>query len=114
MELSTTETIAGHTIGKHLGLVTGNTVRAKHFGRDIAAGLKTLVGGEVRGYTEMLTEARTEAIDRMVASGQALGADAIVNVRFSTAMVMQGMSEMLASGTAVKLAKEAPPQLPNA
>ena len=104
MELSNTETIPGREIATSLGLVTGNTVRAKHLGRDVMAGLKTLVGGEIRGYTEMLTEARAEAINRMIAAAQAQGADAIVNVRFTTSMVMQGMSEMLAYGTAVKLA----------
>ena len=104
MELTNTETIPGRTIANNLGVVIGNTVRAKHLGRDIAAGLKTLVGGEIRGYTQMLTEARGEAIQRMIAEAEAKGADAIVNVRFTTSMVMQGMSEMLAYGTAVKLA----------
>lgn len=104
MLISTTDLIAGRTVSQHLGLVTGNTVRSKHLGRDIAAGLKTLIGGEVRGYTEMLSEARNEAIHRMIEAAQQLGADGVVSVRFTTAMVQQGMSEMLAFGTAVKLA----------
>lgn len=104
MITSTCETIPSHQISEHLGIVCGNTVRAKHVGRDIMAGLKTLVGGEVGGYTEMLQESRNQATDRMVAQAKAMGADAIVNVRFTTSQVAQGMSEMLAFGTAVKLA----------
>ena len=103
MIISSTDTIPDKKIVHHYGVVTGNTVRAKHFGRDIAAGLKTLVGGEVRGYTEMLAEARGEAMGRMVEEAKRLQADAIINVRFTTSMVMQGMAEMLAYGTAVKL-----------
>lgn len=99
----TTETIPGCNIVSDLGVVTGNTVRAKHVGRDIMAGLKTLVGGEIRGYTEMLSEARAQALQRMADEAERMGADAVVNVRFTTSMVMQGMSEMLAYGTAVKL-----------
>jgi len=102
--LSTTETIPGREIIAHAGVVCGNTVRAKHLGRDIAAGLKTLIGGEVGGYTEMLAESRNQAIERMIQSAQELGADAVVGVRFTTSAVAQGMSEMLAFGTAVKLA----------
>lgn len=103
MIISTTETVAGRNISEQLGVATGNTVRAKHVGRDIMAGFKTIVGGEVSGYTEMLSESRNQALDRMVTQGQAMGADAIVNVRFTTSQVAQGMSEMLAYGTAVKL-----------
>ena len=103
MELSNTDFIHGRTISGTLGLVTGNTVRAKHIGRDFAAGLKTLVGGEVKGYTEMLSEARHEAIERMLLAARDIGADAVINIRFTTAAVAQGMSEMLAYGTAVKL-----------
>ncbi|MGA0846481.1 MAG: YbjQ family protein [Luteolibacter sp.] len=103
MITSTTESIPGHHIITNLGVVYGNTVRAKHVGRDIMAGLKTIVGGEVRGYTEMLQESRNQATDRMVAQAKAMGADAIVNIRFTTSQVAQGMSEMLAYGTAVKL-----------
>lgn len=105
MITATTETIPGRQITSHLGIVCGNTVRAKHVGRDIMAGLKTIVGGEVSGYTEMLQESRNQATDRMIAQGQAMGADAIVNVRFTTSQVAQGMSEMLAYGTAVKLSQ---------
>ena len=104
MITTTTETVPGRDIAEHLGIATGNTVRAKHVGRDIMAGFKTLVGGEIAGYTEMLSESRNQAIDRMVAQAQAMGADAIINVRFTTSQVAQGMSEMLAYGTAVKLA----------
>ncbi|MGC6581887.1 MAG: YbjQ family protein [Akkermansiaceae bacterium] len=104
MIISTTENIAGRSVSKQLGIATGNTVRAKHVGRDIMAGLKTIVGGEVSGYTEMLSESRNQALDRMIMQGKAMEADAIVNVRFTTSQVAQGMSEMLAYGTAVKLA----------
>jgi uncharacterized protein YbjQ (UPF0145 family) len=88
-----------------LGLVTGNVVRSKHVGRDIMAGLKTIFGGEIRGYTEMMSDARTVAQARLVEEAERLGADAIVNVRFTTSAVAAGMSEILAYGTAVKLAK---------
>ena len=101
--VSTTDTVVGRETVEVIGVVTGNTVRAKHVGRDIMAGLKTIVGGEIRGYTEMLSEARDQALRRMVEAAGRQGADAVVNVRFTTAMVMQGMSEMLAYGTAVKL-----------
>jgi len=90
-------------IKKTLGLVKGNTIRARWFGRDIAAGLKTLIGGEIKSYTEMLTKAREEAIDRMKAEAKKLGADAIIGVRFASSDVMQGASEILVYGTAVKL-----------
>lgn len=103
MIINTTESIPGREISESLGIASGNTVRAKHVGRDIMAGLKTIVGGEVTGYTEMLTESRNQAYDRMIAQGNAMGADAIVNVRFMTSQVSEGMSEMLAYGTAVKL-----------
>ena len=103
MNVVTTETVPGRTITADLGIVTGNTVRAKHLGRDVMAGLKTLVGGEIRGYTEMLSDARGQASLRMQDEARRLGADAVVNVRFTTSKVSQGMSEMLAYGTAVKL-----------
>ena len=113
MITTTTETIPGHGILSHLSIVCGNTVRAKHVGRDIMAGLKTLVGGEVSGYTEMLQESRNQATDRMVAQAKSMGADAIVNVRFTTSQVQRGMSEMLAYGNAVKLAgTTSPPPMP--
>ena len=101
MILTTLETVAGKTMREHLGLVQGSTIRAKHIGRDIMAGLKNIVGGEVKGYTELLTQARDEATQRMVAQAEQLGANAVVNIRFSTASVMQGAAEILAYGTAV-------------
>lgn len=99
-----TEEIPGRQITHVLGLVQGNTVRAKHAGRDLMAGLKNIVGGELKGYTELLTESRREAVDRMLGQAQQLGADAVVNVRFSTSSVAAGAAEMYAYGTAVKLA----------
>ncbi len=96
-----TETIPGHHISQVKGIVQGNTVRAKHVGRDIAASFKNLVGGELRGYTELLTEARREALERMLAQAEQLGANAVVNVRFSTSAVTQGAAELFAYGTAV-------------
>lgn len=101
--ITSADHIPGETISEHIDVVYGNTVRAKHVGRDIMAGLKTIVGGEIRGYTDMLREARDEALDRMKEDALDLGADAVINVRFTTSMVMQGMAEMLAYGTAVKL-----------
>lgn len=96
-----TETIAGYQIREIKGIVQGNTVRAKHAGRDIAAGLKNLVGGELKGYTELLTESRREALQRMLAQAEQLGANAVVNVRFTTSSVTSGASELYAYGTAV-------------
>lgn len=95
--------IPGKKITKVLGLVRGNTVRVRWFGRDIAAALRNIVGGEVKSYTEMMTKAREEALERMVDEAKKLGADAIVCVRFTTAEIMQGSAEFLAYGTAVKL-----------
>ena len=96
-----TETIPGFEIVEIKGLVQGNTVRAKHVGRDIAAGFKNLVGGELKGYTELLTESRREATSRMMFQAEQLGANAIVNVRFSTSAITSGASEMMSYGTAV-------------
>ena len=96
-----TETIPGMRIVEVRGLVQGNTVRAKHVGRDIAAGLKNLVGGELKGYTELLTESRRQALERMLGQAQQLGANAVVNVRFSTSAVTAGAAEMYSYGTAV-------------
>ena len=90
-------------IKKILGVVKGNTIRTRNIGRDIGAGLKTLVGGEIKSYTQMTTQARDEAFNRMVNEAVELGADAIINIRFTTSVIMQGASEMLAYGTAVKL-----------
>jgi uncharacterized protein YbjQ (UPF0145 family) len=103
MIYSTTETIPGRPIVESLGVVTGNVVQAKHIGRDIMAGLKSIVGGEIRGYTEMLNEARDIAVDRLVKSAEQKGADAVVGIRFSTSAIMDGSSEILVFGTAVKL-----------
>ncbi|NNC42612.1 MAG: YbjQ family protein [Acidimicrobiia bacterium] len=96
-----TETIPGHEIVEIKGLVQGNTIRAKHLGRDIGAGLKNLVGGELTGYTELLTEARRQALQRMLDQATQLGANAVVNVRFTTSSVASGAAEMYAYGTAV-------------
>ncbi|KUG20307.1 MAG: heavy metal-binding domain-containing protein [Methanomicrobiaceae archaeon] len=101
MIVTTTEEISGQEY-EVVGLVTGNTVRAKHLGNDIMSGLKSLVGGELRAYTDMLSEARTEAIERMIADARRLQADAVVNVRFSTAQTAPGAAEILAYGTAVR------------
>ncbi len=105
MIITNTEHVVNHQITQHLGLITGNVVRSKHVGRDIMAGLKTIIGGEVKGYTEMLNEARSVAQSRLIAEAKNLGADAVINVRFTTSAVAAGMSEILAYGTAVKLSK---------
>ena len=96
-----TEIVPGYEIVEMKGLVQGNTVRAKHVGRDIAASFKNIVGGELKGYTELLTESRREAITRMMQQAELLGANAVVNVRFSTSAITSGASEMMAYGTAV-------------
>jgi len=101
MIISNTQEIPGKTIVEFYGLVSGSTVRAKHIGRDIAAGLKNIVGGELTGYTELLSEARGEAIRRMSYQAENMGANAIVNVRFATSSVSQGAAELFAYGTAV-------------
>lgn len=103
MWLSNTEEIPGRSIREFYGVVTGSTVRAKHIGRDFMAGLKNLVGGELKGYTELLGEARQEAVDRMVQQAESMGANAVVNVRFSTSSVAQGAAELFAYGTAVRV-----------
>jgi len=105
MEFSTTPDIAGKTIITNLGIVAGNVVQSKHVGRDLMAGLKSIVGGEISGYTEMLADARDIAIARMVAEAKKRNADAIVNVRFTTSSIMNSASEILAYGTAVTLQK---------
>lgn len=104
MIITTTETVPGRDIREILDVVSGNTIRSKNVGKDIGAGLKSIVGGELRSYTAMLTEARDEAKLRMVEAAQAVGADAVVNVRFTTSQVTGGAAELLAYGTAVKLA----------
>ena len=102
MIVTNVETVPGKKIVGVLGIVKGSTVRSKHIGRDIMASLKTIVGGEIKGYTEMMMEAREEAYNRMVNDAQKLGADAIVNVRFMTSSISPQAAEMLAYGTAVK------------
>ena len=104
MLLTNIEIVPGKEVVKHLGLVNGSTVRAKHVGRDFMAGLKNLVGGELKGYTELLQESREEAIERMVAQANAIGANAILNIRFSTSSIASGASELYTYGTAVVLA----------
>ena len=101
MLLSTTDTIHGKRIVKHLGLARGNTIRARHIGRDIMAIIRHMIGGEITDYTKMMAESREQAIDRMVEDAQKLGANAVVHMSFSTQMVMGGASEILAYGTAV-------------
>ncbi|MCH7592056.1 MAG: YbjQ family protein [Planctomycetes bacterium] len=96
-----TESIPGYRLRESKGLVQGNTIRAKHLGRDMAAGLKNLVGGELRGYTELLIEARRQALERMIAQAEQLGANAVVNVRFTTSAITQGAAELYAYGTAM-------------
>ena len=104
MLLSTTDNIPGKKIVKHLGLAKGNTIRARHIGRDIMAGLRNVVGGEITDYTKMMAESREQAIDRMIEDAKSKGANAIVSMKFATSMIMQSASEILAYGTAVKLA----------
>ena len=101
--VTTTETMPGHEIVQVLGLVKGNTIRARHVGSDIVSSVKSLVGGEIKGYVRALTEAREEAHSRMLEEAQVLGADAVVCVRYSTSQIMAGAAEILAYGTAVKL-----------
>jgi uncharacterized protein YbjQ (UPF0145 family) len=101
--LSNTETIPGKTIVEFYGVVTGNTVRAKHIGKDIMASLKNIVGGELKAYTELLQDSRLEATERMVAQAKSMGANAVVNVRFATSSIAQGASELFAYGTAVRV-----------
>ena len=104
MTVVTTEQIEGKKITETLGLVRGSTIRARHMGRDIMAGLRTIVGGEIKEYTVMLAQAREEALQRMVEQAEKMGANAVVGARFATSMVMSGAAEMLAYGTAVKVA----------
>ncbi len=103
MIITTTETIPNREITQIFGIARGSTVRARNMGRDIMAGFKNLVGGEINEYTQLQAQSREQAMERMIADAQKFGADAVVNVRFSTSMIMQGASEILAYGTAVKL-----------
>jgi uncharacterized protein YbjQ (UPF0145 family) len=101
--ITTSDAIEGKKIAKTLGIVKGNTIRAKHIGKDIVASLRNIVGGEIKEYTEMLDDSREQAIKRMVEDAEKMGADAIVTVRFTTSTVIGGAAELLAYGTAVKL-----------
>lgn len=103
MILTNVESVPGKKITEHYGLVSGSTVRAKHFGKDFLAGLKNIVGGELTSYTELLNEARAEATERMIKEAEAKGANAVINIRFATSSVAQGASEIYVYGTAVKL-----------
>lgn len=106
MILSTTYSIPGQTMTINHGLVRGNTIRARHLGRDIVAGLRAIVGGEISDYTKMMAESREQALDRMIEEARSLGANAVVGVRFTTSSVMQGASEILVYGTAVTVEEE--------
>ena len=101
MIISTTNTVDGKKIVKQLGLVRGNTIRARHIGHDVMAGLRNIVGGEITDYTKMMAEAREQALDRMIEEAESKGANAIVGMKFATSMVMQSASEILVYGTAV-------------
>lgn len=103
MILTNIESVPGKNIMEHFGIVSGSTVRAKHFGRDLMASLKNLVGGELTGYTELLQESRDEATNRMIAQAEFLGANAVINVRYATSSVAQGAAELYAYGTAVRV-----------
>ncbi len=106
MLITNVENVPGKVIVEHFGIVQGSTVRAKNVGRDIMASLKNLIGGELKGYTELLNEARRESLDRMEEQAKTMGANAVVNVRFATSSVAQGASELFAYGTAVRLESE--------
>ena len=103
MIVSTTAEVPGRNVVRVIGLVKGNTIRARHVGTDIVASLRTLIGGEIPEYTKMMSGAREQAIDRMIADAEAQGADAIIEMRMTTSMVMRGAAEILCYGTAVKL-----------
>lgn len=106
MILTASPEVAGHQVARNLGLVYGNTIRARHLGKDILAALKNLVGGEIEEYTKLMAESREQAIDRMVAAATARGANVVVNVRFSTSHIMASASEILVFGDAVVVEKE--------
>lgn len=106
MIVATTDNLSGYKIKEVYGLVRGSCIRAKHLGRDIGAGLKSLVGGELMGYSDLLEESREEAINRMINAAENMGANAVIGMRFSSSQIMSGAAEMLAYGTAVKIEKE--------
>ena len=105
MLITTQDTFSDYQVIETLGLAKGNTIRARHVGKDILAGLRTLIGGEITEYTKMIAESREQSIDRMIADAKSMGADGIVCVRFTTSTVLQGSAELFACGTAVKLEK---------
>ena len=106
MIIVTSENIAGHKIVKTFGLVRGNTVRARHLGKDILAGLRTLVGGEIHEYAKLIAESREQSLDRMAAEAESLGANAVIATRFTTSVILNGTAELLAVGTAVLIEPE--------
>ncbi|ODN30024.1 YbjQ family protein [Fervidobacterium thailandense] len=106
MIVTTTDYVPGYEVTEVLGIVTGSIVNSKHLGKDIAAAFKTLAGGEIKGYTELLNESRKIAVQRMITEAEKLGADAVIGLRFGSSSVMQGAAEILAYGTAVKLRKK--------
>jgi len=106
MLITTQDNFADYSIVQTLGLVKGNTIRARHLGKDIMAGLRSMVGGEIEEYTKMLAEAREQALDRLIRDAERLGADGIVAVRFTTSAIMQNAAELFAFGTAVKVEKK--------
>ena len=106
MIITTQDELSDYEIVETLGLVKGNTIRARHIGKDILAGLRTLIGGEITEYTKMLAESREQSLDRLIKKAEEFGADAVVCLRFTTSAVMQGSAELLAYGTAVKIKKK--------
>jgi uncharacterized protein YbjQ (UPF0145 family) len=106
MIIVTSENIANHKIVKTLGLVRGNTVRARHVGKDIMAGLRTIVGGEIHEYAKLMAESREQTLDRMAAEAETLGANAVIATRFTTSVILNGTAELLATGTAVVIEPE--------
>ncbi|MFW5742733.1 MAG: YbjQ family protein [bacterium] len=106
MIVATTDSLPGRRVTAVLGLVRGNTIRARHLGKDISAAFKNLAGGEISDYTKMMAESREQAIDRMIEDAESVGADAIVGVRFTTSSVMQGAAEILVYGTAIRCESE--------
>lgn len=103
MLLTNIESVPGKKIVEHYGLVTGSTVRAKHVGKDIMAGFKNIIGGELKSYTDLLQDSRKQSIDRMIEQAKQLGANAVVNVRFATSSIAQGAAELYVYGTAVRI-----------
>lgn len=103
MILTTIDNVPGHEIEEHFGIVNGSTIRAKHFGKDFMAGLKNIFGGELRSYTELLEESRKEALERLIKQAESVGANAVINVRFSTSSITPGAAEIYVYGTAVNV-----------